>query len=81
METASIHANSLYIELEERGTKESTMILWFSLDKHNKAKVKKREDQPMKENKKLETSDTEVMAEIPVQDLIPVTESEEALLK
>ena len=51
------------------------------LNKHNRAKTKKREDQPMKENKKLETSDTEVMAEIPVQDLIPVTESEEALLQ
>ena len=44
------------------------------LNKHNKAKVKKREDQPMKENKKLETSDTEVVAEISIQN-----KSEEAL--
>ena len=33
------------------------------LNKHNKAKTKKREDQPMKENKKLETSNTKVVAE------------------
>lgn len=39
------------------------------LNKHNKAKVKKREDQPMKENKKLETTNTEIVAQTPLTQI------------